>query len=208
MDVAKVISKLKGLLIQVHWGRRLTFPVFVPDVARACIAALQSGRPGEVYNVSGDSLTHTAVNRVVSRLAGLPAFRLNVPAAAMLALARWSTRRAERTGREPYYPVNLASYVFHDWPVSSAKAQVEFAFVPTRFEDGAQRISGSIPIATPIKVNAPVASASMAVQWRRPITLTEVARSGNSKPSPVGEKGNPSITSAPDFGMTCHRMYQ
>ena len=75
-------------------------------------------------------------------------------------------------------------------------------------DDGAQRISGSIPVATPIKVNAPAASASMAVEWRRPITLTEVARSGNSKPSPVGEKGNPSITSAPDFGMTCHRMYQ
>ncbi len=130
---------LKGLLIQVHWGRRLTFPVFVPDVARACIAALQSGRPGEVYNVSGDSLTHTAVNRVVSRLAGLPAFRLNVPAAAMLALARWSTRRAERTGREPYYPVNLASYVFHDWPVSSAKALAELAFLPTSFEDGARQ---------------------------------------------------------------------
>ncbi len=130
---------LKGLLIQVHRGRRLTFPVFVPDVARACVAALQAGRPGETYNVSGDSLTHTAVNRIVSRLAGLPTLRLNVPAGAMLALARWSTRRAERTGREPYYPLNLASYVFHDWSVSSTKAQAELGFVPTPFEDGARQ---------------------------------------------------------------------
>lgn len=130
---------LKGLLIQVHRGRRLTFPAFVPDVARACAAALQAGRPGEIYNVSGPSLTHTAVNRIVSRLAGLPTLRLNVPAAAMLALARWSTRRAERTGREPYYPLNLASYVFHDWPVSSAKAEAELGFVPTPFEAGAQQ---------------------------------------------------------------------
>jgi len=130
---------LKGLLIQVHWGRRLTFPVFVPDVARACAAALQAGRPGEVYNVSGDSLPHSAVNRLVSRLAGLPGLRLNVPVAAMLALARWSTRRAERTGREPYYPLNLTSYVFYDWPVSSAKAQAELGFVPTPFAEGANQ---------------------------------------------------------------------
>jgi dihydroflavonol-4-reductase len=128
---------LKGLLIQVHGGRRLTFPAFVPDVARMCVSALTNGRPGETYNVSGASLPHHAVNRVVSRLAGLPGVRVNVPAGAMLALARWSTRRAERTGREPYYPLNLASYVFNDWDVSSAKAQAELGFAPTAFEDGA-----------------------------------------------------------------------
>jgi nucleoside-diphosphate-sugar epimerase len=102
------------------------------------VAALHAGRPGEVYNVSGESLPHRAVNGVVSRLAGLPGLRVNVPAAAMLAWARWSTAQAERTGREPYYPVNLASYVFHDWPVSSAKARAELGFTPTAFEDGAR----------------------------------------------------------------------
>jgi dihydroflavonol-4-reductase len=130
---------LKGLLIQVHGGRRLTFPAFVPDVARACVAALDLGRPGQVYNVSGVSLTHAEVNRTVSALAGLPRFRLNVPAAAMLALARWSTRRAERTGREPYYPLNLANYVFHDWRVSSARAEADLGWQPTPFADGARQ---------------------------------------------------------------------
>jgi nucleoside-diphosphate-sugar epimerase len=130
---------LKGLLIQVHQGRRLTFPAFVPDVARACLSALAAGRSGETYNVSGDSLSHRAVNRLVSRLAALPPWRFNVPAAAMLALARWSTRRAERTGREPYYPLSLASYVFHDWNVSSSRARAELGFSPTPFEEGARQ---------------------------------------------------------------------
>lgn len=130
---------LKGLLIQVHRGRRLTFPVFVPDVARAIVAAFKLGRAGEIYNVSGDSISHQAVNKIVSRLAGLPAWRLNVPTAWMLSLARWSTSRAERTGREPYYPLNLAAYVFNDWQVSSAKARAELAFVPTPFEEGARQ---------------------------------------------------------------------
>jgi dihydroflavonol-4-reductase len=130
---------LKGLYIQVHGGRRLTFPVFVPDVARACEAALTRGRPGETYNVSGKSISHRAVNQIVSRLAGLPGLRLNVPTEAMLALARWQTSRAARTGHEPYYPLNLAHYVFNDWDVSSAKARAELGFEPTPFEAGAQQ---------------------------------------------------------------------
>jgi len=130
---------LRGLLIQVHWGRRLTFPVFVPDVARVIVAALKGGRPGEVYTFSGDSLSHRQVNQIVSRLAGLPALRFNVPTPMMLALASWLGQRAVRTGREPYYPLNLASYVFYDWNVSSAKARAELGFVPTPFEEGARQ---------------------------------------------------------------------
>jgi nucleoside-diphosphate-sugar epimerase len=57
----------------------------------------------------------------------------------MLALARWMTRRAEHTGHEPYYPLTLANYVFHDWPVSSAKARAELGFRPTPFEEGARQ---------------------------------------------------------------------
>ena len=153
---------LKGLRIQVHLGKRLTFPVFVPDVARAILSALKLGRPGETYNVSGEPLTHREANIIISRVAGILPWRLNVPAAAMLALARAWTRMAERTGREPYYPISLAGYVFHDWRVSSSKAQAELGFVPTPFEAGARQTlewywsSGLFrrPRATPVRPTA------------------------------------------------------
>ena len=130
---------LRGLLIQVHWGRRLTFPVFVPDVARVIVAALNRGRPGEVYTFAGDSISHRQVNQIVSGLAGIPSWRFNVPTWVMLAVAEWLGRRAARTGREPYYPLNLASYVFNDWQVSSAKTRSELGFVPTPFPEGARQ---------------------------------------------------------------------
>ncbi|MCS6909518.1 MAG: NAD-dependent epimerase/dehydratase family protein [Anaerolineales bacterium] len=130
---------LKGLRIQVENGRRLTFPAFVPDVARAIVAALRLARPGEIYNVCGESLTHREANDIISRLAGISPWRLNVPSQLMLRLARWLTARAERTGREPYYPINLASYVFQDWRVSSDKAHAELGFSPTPFEEGARQ---------------------------------------------------------------------
>lgn len=130
---------LRGLRIKVHGGRRITFPAFVPDVARAIVAALSRGRVGEVYNVSGEPITHNAANEIISRLAGISPFRVNVPAGVMLAMARAMERAAEATGREPYYPLNLANYVFTDWPVSSHKARAELHFQSTPFVEGARQ---------------------------------------------------------------------
>ncbi|RLC65722.1 MAG: hypothetical protein DRI48_06400 [Chloroflexi bacterium] len=129
---------LKGLPLQVHGGRHITFPVYIADVAQGVDLALKRGRPGEIYNVSGRSLSHREVNHIVDRLMGCHIRRFDAPAWAMLALARTWTWLSRYTGREPYYPLNLASYVFYDWEVSSEKAQRELGFVPTRFEEGAR----------------------------------------------------------------------
>jgi nucleoside-diphosphate-sugar epimerase len=63
---------------------------------------------------------------------------IDAPGWGMIALAKLWTALAQLTGREPYYPINLAPYVFCDWNVSSDKARAELGFVPTPFEDGAR----------------------------------------------------------------------
>ena len=130
---------LRGLRIRVEGGRNHTFPVFAADVAQAVLASLTRGRNGERYNVCGDCLTHNEANAIISRLANISAFRLNVPTDLILALARRMEKWAERSGREPYYPLNLSHYVFGDWRVSSEKAVAELGFVPTPFEEGARQ---------------------------------------------------------------------
>jgi nucleoside-diphosphate-sugar epimerase len=107
-------------------------------VAQGVDLALKRGRPGEVYNISGRSLSHREVNRIVDRLLGCRIRRFNAPAWAMLALARVWTWLSRYTGREPYYPINLAPYVFRDWEVSSEKAQRELGFTSTPFREGAK----------------------------------------------------------------------
>ena len=129
---------LKGLPMQVHGGRHVSFPTYVRDVAQGVDLALRRGRPGEIYNISGRSLSHREINSVVDRLLGYRIRRLDAPAWAMLALARVWTWLSRFTRREPYYPIGLASYVFRDWEVSSKKAQRELGFVPTPFEEGAR----------------------------------------------------------------------
>jgi len=130
---------LKGLPLQIHGGQHITFPVYIQDIAQGVDLALKRGRLGEIYNISGRSLSHREINNVLDRLLGYRIQRLNIPAWAMLTLARAWTWLSRYTGQEPYYPVNLASYVFCDWVVSSEKARYELGFVPTPFEEGAQK---------------------------------------------------------------------
>lgn len=129
---------LKGIQVQVHHGQHIVFPAYIGDVAQGVELALRLGRPGEIYNICGDCLTQREVNEIVDRLLGYRILRLNAPAWLMLALARVWTWLSRYTGQEPYYPLNLAPYVFYDWVVSNAKARRELGFVPTPFETGAR----------------------------------------------------------------------
>ncbi len=130
---------LRGWRIMVGGGRRITFPAFAPDVASGIDLALQRGRPGQIYHLSGPWLTHRQVNDAVSDAAGISRRRLNAPSWPLLLLAQALTAASRYTGREPFYPRNLAHYVFQDWRVSAAKAQAELGFCATPFEQGARQ---------------------------------------------------------------------
>ncbi|HID52161.1 MAG TPA: NAD-dependent epimerase/dehydratase family protein [Anaerolineae bacterium] len=128
---------LRGWRIRVDGGKHITFPVFVPDVAQGIMLALDKGKLGEIYNISGRSMTHNEVNNIVSDLTGIGHWRMNIPSSMVVALARAWTALSRVTHKEPFYPINMAPYVFQDWHISTAKAEKELGFVPTPFEIGA-----------------------------------------------------------------------
>jgi dihydroflavonol-4-reductase len=127
---------LKGLRIKVDGGHYHTFPVYIHDVAQSVLLGLQRGTPGEIYNISGECLTHNEVNAIISEEAGISSFRVNMPGSLLIALASAWTWLSEFTNVEPYYPLNLRSYVFNDWQVSIEKACRELGFTPTPFQEG------------------------------------------------------------------------
>lgn len=136
-----ILDPMRGLRIQVDQGRNMIFPVFIRDVAQTVVLALEKSWPGigprgEVYNISDQSVTHTEVNRLVSELAGISTWRLNVPEWMMILVARILEARARRNGKEPFYPLNLRHYVFQDWKVSHEKARRELGFQPTPLKQG------------------------------------------------------------------------
>jgi dihydroflavonol-4-reductase len=130
---------LHGIRIAVNGGSYVTFPVYIGDVAESILLALAHGTPGEVYNICGETLTQREANRIVSEEAGISPFRLNVPGWSMVALATLWTALSEYTNVEPYYPLNLRSYVFNNWHVSSEKARRDLHFAPISFREGVRR---------------------------------------------------------------------
>lgn len=130
---------LRGWRIKINQGRHVTFPAYVPDVAGAILSALERGRPGELYNISGQSVEHNLVNALVSDLADIGHWRVNIPTHAVLLLARAWTFLSRFTHREPFYPINMQSYVFQDWRVSIEKAEKELGFVTTPLVEGVRQ---------------------------------------------------------------------
>jgi nucleoside-diphosphate-sugar epimerase len=130
---------MRGLIMQMDFGRHLIFPAFVPDVADGVIRALESGRAGQVYNLCDAPITHRAAFDIVCAQAGLLWPRLSLPGWMGIASARALEFISRLTGREPFYPMNLRSYVYNDWRVSHEKAARELGFAATPFAEGARQ---------------------------------------------------------------------
>ncbi|MBE0690985.1 MAG: hypothetical protein IH587_12775, partial [Anaerolineae bacterium] len=130
---------MRGLIMQLNGGRYIILPVYVADVAQAVLLALTRGRPGEIYNICDAPITHKDAYDIVCAEAKLWYPRLTLPDWAGIAAARVLESLAALTHREPFYPLNLRSYVYNYWRVSGEKARHELAFTPTPFAEGARR---------------------------------------------------------------------
>jgi nucleoside-diphosphate-sugar epimerase len=133
---------MRGIIMQVSGGRHIIFPAYIADVAQGIIKALERGRAGEIYNVCGAWITHREAFDIVCEEANLHWPRLPIPGWMGIATARVLEAISTITRREPFWPLNLRSYVYNNWRVSSAKAQRELGFEPTDFREGARRTIG------------------------------------------------------------------
>lgn len=130
---------MRGIIMQLNGGRYMILPVFVPDVAQAVVAALTRGTPGEVYHICDNPISHRDAYDIVCREANLWFPRLTLPDWTGLTASRLLEAIARFTHREPFYPLNLRSYVYNYWRVSHEKAARDLGFVPTPFVEGARQ---------------------------------------------------------------------
>lgn len=129
----------RGIIMQMDGGYYVIFPVYVGDVARSVVLALQHGQIGGLYNICGECLSHRAAFDIICEQANIIFPRLNLPGWIGINFARFLTLMSAITRREPFYPVGLRSYVFNDWQVSSDRAKRELGFEPLSFEEGVRR---------------------------------------------------------------------
>jgi dihydroflavonol-4-reductase len=130
---------MRGLIMQMDFGRHIIFPAYVPDVAVGAILALERGQRGAIYNLCDAPISHRSAFNVVCAEAGLHWPRISLPGWMGITTARALEGISRLTGREPFYPMNLRSYVYNDWRVTNEKAVRELGFAPTPFRDGARQ---------------------------------------------------------------------
>ncbi len=99
------------------------------EVARAHVAALERGTPGERYILGGENLTLKQILDKMSAITGLPSPKYKVPVAVAMTYAffdEWITGRLR--GREPRATVEAVRMGKKMMFASSAKAQRELGF--------------------------------------------------------------------------------
>ncbi len=130
---------MRGIIMQVNRGRYIIFPAYISDVARGVFQGLERGRVGEVYNICGDWISHREAFDIVCQEANLNWPRLPIPRWLGINTARFLEALSVITRTEPFWPLNLRSYVYNSWRVSSDKARRELGFTPIDFREGARR---------------------------------------------------------------------
>jgi len=112
--------------------------VDVSDVARAHVAALERGRPGERYLVGGVNLSLGEVFRVIAQAAGRSGPRMHLPYPIAFAAGAVDEALARLRSRSPSIPlegVRMARQTMH---VTSEKARRELGFQPGPIEPAVQ----------------------------------------------------------------------
>lgn len=130
---------MRGIIMQIDGGRYIIFPAYISDVASGIINALTLARLGETYHICGDWISHKDAFDIVCEEAGLCWPRPPIPGWMGIAASRLLESIANITGREPFWPINMQSYVYNNWRVSSEKARRELNFQPVSFREGARR---------------------------------------------------------------------
>ncbi len=106
--------------------------VFVRDVVRGTIAAMEKGRSGEIYNLVGSNLTQEQIFGLLAQVSGgrAPFFPMPVPVLLGAAhLVAWTARLTGRR-RALVHPNDVRSWTA-PWIVSDAKARKELGLTQT-----------------------------------------------------------------------------
>jgi len=113
----------------------------VEDTARGHVLAMEKGRPGESYVISGELHSYLEAFQVAQRITGIPPAWLVVPPAPVRALAK-VVSYAERVVPVPttYSSEYLRVVAGSTYYASNAKARIELGFEPRTLEEGFREV--------------------------------------------------------------------
>lgn len=110
--------------------------VFVDDLVRGHILAMERGRAGQRYILGGENVSLERVYRTVDEVSGKKHFQMNLPPAIATLYAKEEQLKAEWLGIYPQITPGWVDTFLQDWVYSCAKAENELGYTITPFKEG------------------------------------------------------------------------
>ena len=110
--------------------------VHVEDVARGHLLAMEHGRKGHRYLLSGDNLTYNEFFRIMKKITGKDHQLFKVPLPLMLLGGHLMVLREKLTGTPPPITPKWIRKYSYNYALDASKAQTELGYTYRNFEEG------------------------------------------------------------------------
>ncbi len=142
---SNAVTRLIKLYMAGKWkimpgdGKRTGSYVYIDDVIKGHILAMQNGRKGERYNLGGENASYIEFFDLLAKLTGKKTHLIKLPVWAMMLAGNALQLYTKLTGKPPLLTPPWIRKYYYDWNVSSKKAQIElgYSFIP--LETGLQK---------------------------------------------------------------------
>lgn len=110
--------------------------VYVDDLVRGHILAMERGKTGESYILGGENASLKRLFDIVDTISGKRHLQMNLPPRLAMLYARLEQKKAEWLGWYPQITPGWVETFLHDWAYSTAKAEREIGYTVTPLQEG------------------------------------------------------------------------
>jgi farnesol dehydrogenase len=127
----------RGLLpILLHRGVNVGNYVFIDDLVRGHILAMERGRIGDRYILGGENASLKHFYEIIDEISGKPHLQFNLPPGAARFYGRTLKFLAETFGMYPQITSGWVETFLQEWAFSCAKAERELGYTITPLKEG------------------------------------------------------------------------
>lgn len=142
---SNAVTKLAKLYMQGKWrimpgdGTKTGSYVYIDDVVNGHVLAMQNGRSGQRYILSGVNASYKEFFDVLANVTGKKLRLFNLPVWAMLLAGSGMMLRTKLTGKPPLLTPKWIKKYLYNWSLSCEKAAQELGYTYIPLREGLQK---------------------------------------------------------------------
>ncbi|MFW6139736.1 MAG: SDR family oxidoreductase [Acidobacteriota bacterium] len=138
-------AKVMKLYIKGRWpiipgsGKSIGNYVYIDDVVKGHILAIEKGKPGERYILGGENVSYQGFFNSLKKVSQKNYPLLRIPFFFIMALSQTLKILTKIFNFYPFITPEMAKKLNQNWPVSNEKALQNLGYIPTPLEEGMKK---------------------------------------------------------------------